>query len=161
MVKYCTSYSFHTWKEQISNYGKRISDKALANIVIPNMKVKEVYGKLLRPPAQKPTSQKTVEKLLSVDDMNCPEVYIMPRKASISSFIRIFQCKILNDILYLNDRISTFDPHALFALKNSKTFYPFLCHCNKTQILWETLRNQVAGFLSLPKLEPELAFLGK
>ena len=29
------------------------------------------------------------------------------------------------------------------------------------QILWETLSNKVAGFFLLPKLEPELAILGK
>ena len=38
-----------TWKKQISNYGRRFNEKILANIVIPNMKVKEVYAKLLRP----------------------------------------------------------------------------------------------------------------
>ena len=46
------------WKKQISNYGKspgkRISDKTLANIVIPSMKVKfkEVYSNLLNQPCK-------------------------------------------------------------------------------------------------------------
>ena len=34
-----------TWKKQISNYGKRTNEKTSANIVIPNMKVKEVSAK--------------------------------------------------------------------------------------------------------------------
>ena len=59
-----------TWKKQISNYGKRINEKTLANIVISNMKVKNVYAKLLRPLVQKPTSQKTIDKLLGNDDIN-------------------------------------------------------------------------------------------
>ena len=42
-----------TWKKQISNFNKRINEKTLANIVIPNMKVKEVDAKLLRPLVQK------------------------------------------------------------------------------------------------------------
>ena len=48
--------------------------KSLADTVIPNMKVKEVYAKLLRPLVQKPTSQKTIEKLLASDDINWQEV---------------------------------------------------------------------------------------
>ena len=52
------------WRKQISNYGKRINEKILADIVIPNMKVKEVYAKLLRPLVQKPTSQKQLRNFL-------------------------------------------------------------------------------------------------
>ena len=53
-----------TWKKQISNYGKRINEKAVAHIVIPNLKVKKVYAKLLRPLVQKPTSQKQLRNFL-------------------------------------------------------------------------------------------------
>ena len=49
------------------------------------MKVKEVYAKLLRPLVQKQTCQKTIEKLLGNDDINWQEVYMIPRKVSISS----------------------------------------------------------------------------
>ena len=73
------------------------------------MKVKEVHAKLRRPLLQKPTSQKTIEKLLDNDDINWQEVYMIPRKVSISSSIRIFQYKILNNILCSNRKISKFD----------------------------------------------------
>ena len=63
MIKHCTSYSFHKEK-QISIYGKRINEKTLVNILIPNMKVKEAYAKLLRPLVQKPTSQKQLRNFL-------------------------------------------------------------------------------------------------
>ena len=97
-----------TWKKQISNYDKRIKEKTLANTVLSNMKVEEVYAKLPRPLVQKP-SQKTIEKLLGDDDINWQEVYIIPRKVSISSSIRIFQFKLPNYILYLNRKTSKFD----------------------------------------------------
>ena len=42
-----------TWKKQISNYGRRINGKILADIVLPNTKVKKVYAKLLRPLVKK------------------------------------------------------------------------------------------------------------
>ena len=81
----------------IIHYGKRINEKTLANIVIPNRKVKEVCVKLLRPLVRSPTSQKTIEKLLGDDDINWQEVYMIPHKVSISSSIRKFRYKILNN----------------------------------------------------------------
>ena len=129
------------------------------------MKVKEVCAKLLRPLVKKPTSQKAIEKLLANDNINWQEVYMIPCKVSISSSIRIFQYKILNIILYLNRKISKFDQGVShlcsLCLKEPEDILHLFCQCDKTQILWETLSNKVNGFLSLPKLELELAILGK
>ena len=90
---------------------------------------------------------------------------MIPRKVSISSSIRIFQYKILNNILYLNGKISKFDQVVChlcsLCLNEPEDILHLFCQCDKTQVLWETLSNKVAGFLSLPKLEPELAILGK
>ena len=90
---------------------------------------------------------------------------MIPRKVSISSSIRIFQHKILNNILYLNRKISKFDQGVShlcsLCLKEPEDTLHLFWQCDKTQLLWETLSNKVAGFLSLPKLEPELALLGK
>ena len=90
---------------------------------------------------------------------------MIPRKVFISSSIRIFQYKILNNILYLNRKISKFDQGVRhlrsLCLKEPEDILHLFCQSDKTQILWETLSNKVAGFLSLPKLEPELAILGK
>ena len=90
---------------------------------------------------------------------------MIPRKVSISSSIRIFQYKILNNILYLNRKISKFDQRVShlcsLCLKEPEDRLHLFCQCEKTQVLWETLSNKVAGFLSLPTLEPEVAILGK
>ena len=114
---------------------------------------------------QKPMSQETIEKLLANDVINWQEVHMIPRKVSISSCIRIFQYKILNNILYLSRKISKFDQgvNHLYSLclKEPEDILHLFCQCNKTQLLWETLSNKVAGFLSLPRLEPELAILVK
>ena len=87
------------------------------------------------------------------------------RKVSISSSIRIFQYKILNNILYLNRKISKFDQGVShlcsLCLKEPEDILHLFCQRDKTQLLWETLSNKVVGFLSLPKLETEPAILGK
>ena len=107
------------------------------------MKVKEVYAKLLRPLVQKSTFQKTIEKLLANDDINWQDVYMIPRKVSISSSIRTFQYKILNNILYLNRKISKFDQGVShlcsLCLKEPEDILHLFCQCDETQILWETL----------------------
>ena len=90
---------------------------------------------------------------------------MIPYKVSISSSIGIFQYKILNNILYLNRKISKFDQGVShlcsLCLNEPEDILHLFCQCDKTQVLWEILSNKVAGFLSLPKLEPELAILGK
>ena len=129
------------------------------------MKIKEVYAELLRPLVRKPTYQKTIEKLLANDDINWQQVYTIPCKASISSSTRIFQYKILNNILYLNRKISEFDQEVShlcsLCLKEPEDILHLFCQSDKTQLLWETLSDKVAGFLSLLKLGPKLALLGK
>ena len=65
----------------------------------------------------------------------------------------------------MNRKISKFDQGAshlcFLCLKEPVDILHLFCQCDKTQLLWETLCNKVAGFLSLPKFEPELAILGK
>ena len=90
---------------------------------------------------------------------------IPARYVSNSSSIRIFQYRILNNILYLNGEISKFDQGVShlcpLCLKEPDDILHLFCQCDKTQLLWETLSYKVVGFLSLPKLEPELALSGK
>ena len=142
MVKHCNKPFHSTWKKQINNYGRRINEKILADIVIPNMKVKEVYAKLLRLLVKKPTSQKAIEKLLANDNINWQEVYMIPCKVSISSSIRIFQYKILNNILYLNRKISKFDQGVShlcsLCLKEPEDILHIFCQCDKTNSLGDT-----------------------
>ena len=76
---------------------KESTKKLLPIFVIPNTNVKEVYAKLLRPLVQKQHLKKTIEKPLHNDDINWPEVYMIPRKVSISFSLRTFQYKILNN----------------------------------------------------------------
>ena len=65
----------------------------------------------------------------------------------------------------MNRKISKFDQRVSYlcslCLKEPEDILHLFCQCDKTKVLWETLSNKVAGFLSLPKLEPELAILGK
>ena len=71
-----------------------------------NMTVKSVYNILLRSVKTCPTSQKSIESLLNNYSINWPEVYMIPHKVTIETSLRVFQYKLLNNIIYLNKRIA-------------------------------------------------------
>ena len=62
---------------------------------------KELYNISLCSMYEKPTSQSSYEKLLETN-LNWKEIYILPRKVSTDTNLRMFQYKILNNILFLN-----------------------------------------------------------
>ena len=54
---------------------------------------------------QQPTAQRSIEHILQMNDIDWATVYLLPQKTTIESRMRIFQYKILNNILYLNNRL--------------------------------------------------------
>ena len=153
------------WKQQIKRSKDTVTSDLLQNKVVPIMAVKEVYNKLLNKIIKPPTAQRTIEAVLQSTDINWPKVYMIPQKVTIDTTLRIFQFKILNNILYLNKRISKFDLNVspLCSLCNQ---YPedilhLFCKCAKTQDLWNSLANVFGENLDSPQLNPTIVFLGE
>ena len=48
----------------------------------------------------KPTSQIYFENLFREQDLNWKEIYLLPRKVSLDCYVRSFQYKVLNNVLY-------------------------------------------------------------
>ena len=71
----------------------------------PDMSVKAAYKILIRPLVKAPTSQKSLEKRLCKQDLDWASIYMIPRMVTVESKLRIIQYKVLNNILYLNDRL--------------------------------------------------------
>ena len=90
---------------------------------------------------------------------------MIPHKVTIETSLRVFQYKLLNNIIYLNKRIAKFDP-AVNLLRSLCSQAPedvvhLFSHCQKTQQLWELLRSMLHGHITLPDPEPTLAVIGK
>ena len=66
---------------------------------------KMAYQKLIQPLSKPPTSQLYVEKMLGFGKVEWEKVYMLPRIVTTESSLRSFQYKILNNILYLNERL--------------------------------------------------------
>ena len=69
------------------------------------MSVKAAYKILIRPLVKAPTFQKHLEKLLCRQDLDWASMYMIPQMVTVKSKLRIFQYKVINNILYLNDKL--------------------------------------------------------
>ena len=111
----------------------------LQNKVIPIMAVKEVYNKLHNKIRKPPADQKTIEAVLHTTDINWPKVYMIPQKVTIDTTFRIFQFKILNNVLYLNKEISKFDlnvsPLCSLCNQHPGDLPHLFCNCQNTRIV--------------------------
>ena len=78
--------------------------------------------------------------------------------------MRYFQCKILNNILYLNNKLNIFGikSSTLCSFCNSHDETPFhtFYECNRVKYLWSHLVQCFQNTLILPTLTPQTAILG-
>ena len=76
----------------------------------------------------------------------------------------IFQYKILNNILYFNERLHKFgyveSPLCSLCNSETETMTHLFCHYSKTIQLWSSLSSWCKECLALPTLEPSTAILG-
>ena len=86
---------------------------------------KELYWILITTIEHKPTSQKYFEKKLT--DLDWKEIYIAPHIVSINTYMRCFQCKVLNNALFLNQKLFLFQ-------KTKSPLYSFCKDENETVI---------------------------
>ena len=125
---------------------------------------KELYNISLYSIYEKPTSQSYYEKLLETTNLNWKEIYILPRKVSVDTNLRMFQYKILNNILFLNKLLFKFEKvrSPLFSYCNSADETPvhIFYTCNITKRLWNKLTYFVSRYLYIPETTPQSALLG-
>ena len=74
-------------------------------ISIDTIRTRECYDLLIGKIFKQPSSQKTIARKLNVKTSNWKEIYTFSRKITHDSYSKIFQYKILNNILYLNKHL--------------------------------------------------------
>ena len=161
------------WKVEIRNYFSGTEDTCTSCTptipqpkasLLPDMSVKAAYKILIRPLVKAPTSQKSLEKLLCRQDLDWASIYMIPQMVTVESKLRIFQYKVLNNILYLNDRLYKMGivqtPLCSLCKQEKETVIHLLCQCHVTRQLWCSLSGWLQGVLRLPPLEPVTAILG-
>ena len=132
--------------------------------LLPDMSVKAACKILIRPPIKAPTSQKSWEKLLCRRNLDWASIYMIPRMVTVESKLIIFQYKVLNNMLYLNDELYKMaivqTPLCSLYKQEKETMIHLLSQCNVIRQLWYSLSGCLKGVLSLPPLELVAGILG-
>ena len=130
------------------------------------MTSKIAYQNLLKPLLSAPPAQRSLDRVLKLTDIDWTKIYTLPRITTIESSLRTFQYDILNNILYLNERLFKFNvvesPLCSLCNQASESVLHLFCTCTNTRNLWRQLcawlANQNAMLPS--NLEPQTAILG-
>ena len=124
-----------------------------------------MYKKQLKSLIKTPTSQIFFEKLLNLSCISWAIIYMIPQNVTIESSLCIFQYQLPNNAIFLNDRLSIFDPSIspLCSLCQQclENVLHFFCECQKTQALWHELCDVLSPHITLPTLRSIIAILGE
>ena len=111
-----------------------------------------------------PTSQKYFHNLFSNIEPPWKEIYSTARKVTANSHLRCFNYEIINNVLYLNEKLFQFgktpSPFCSFCHTDAEiTFHAFYIY-SVTKILWDQLLSFFETDLDFPDLTPQAALFG-
>ena len=118
---------------------------------------KELYSLQVSLNNTKTTSQIYFEKLFLNKEIEWKCIYLMPRRVTVDTNLRIFQYTILNNVLYLNEKLSS--PLRSFCNSENETPIHLFYSCNQTKSLWSKLQELLNSEILLPQNKPHSAFL--
>ena len=112
----------------------------------------------------KTRSQLYFEDLFQIKDIDWKHVYLLPRRVTVDTNLRIFQYKILNNVLYLNENVFRFKkisyPLCSFYQSENETPIHLFHGCIKTNLLWYKLKRIIKAKIDLPVNTPQSAIFG-
>ena len=113
-------------------------------LAIEKLIPKELYSLSIVLKNELPTSQKYFCNIFHNLHIEWKEIYLLPPKVSIDTNLRMFQYKILNNILYLNKQLFIFNKkHAKlcsYCRLQHKTTNHIFVECKFAIKLWSDLR---------------------
>jgi hypothetical protein len=125
---------------------------------------RHLYSILIRIRNHSPTSKAYFNQKFPDIETNWLKIYTLPRKITKNAYDRVFQYKLLNNILYLNKKLFLFgktesrlcsfcenadeDPEHLFST------------CPHSIALWRSLQNALSPNIMLDDLDAKSALLG-
>ena len=111
-----------------------------------------------------PTSQKYFDNLFPNIELPWKEIYLTARKATANSYLRCFNYKIINNVLYLNKNLFQFGKTqsslCSFCHTEAETTLHIFHKCSATKILWNQLLLFFETDLDFPDLTSQAALFG-
>ena len=166
------------WKRTVKGYLSNSSDSTVltCNVLsgievdgkfasVEKVSAKTVYQMVVKRKFSKPTSQKFFTKKFDISFQNIwRSVYLLSGQASIESKIRMFQYKILNNVLYLTQRFSDMNivGSSLCSQykKEPETISHLFLNCTFSQKLRSNTQKWCSPIFKLPNLSEKIVFLG-
>ena len=161
-----------SWKNKIKNFNNstdfllctdhHITRKSRM-LCLEKLISKELYVLMISNDNLLPSSQNYFNNMFTNCNLLWEQIYLLPRKVTIDSFLRCFQYKIINNTLFLNKKLFCFKiintPFCSFCEKKEETTIHLFYECEKTCSLWSELKLYFRQ-LSLPDLLPQTALFG-
>ena len=111
-----------------------------------------------------PTSQKYFCHIFPNLQVEWKEIYLLPRKVSIDTYLRMSQYKILNNILYLNKQLFIFNKKETklcsYCRLQDETINHIFVECKFAIKLWCDLRHYCQCSFDIPILNPQSGTFG-
>ena len=131
---------------------------------IEKLESRELYCIINFSRNNKPTSQIYFEKKFDSKELDWRVIYTLPRKVTTNTYLRSFQYKILNNILYLNEKLFVFGlsttSSCSFCNSFGENITHLFCDCTITQCLWKKLQLKLKDDITLLPLTPQAAIFG-
>ena len=111
-----------------------------------------------------PMSQKHFCNIFPNLQVKWKKIYLLPPKVSHDSNLRMFQYKILNNVLYLNKQLFIFNKKdtklCLYCRLQDETINHIFVECKFAIKLWSDLRHYCQSSFVIPILNPQSATFG-
>ena len=97
-------------------------------------------------------------------DFDWNKIYMPPRKSTTDSWTRVFQYRLLNNVLYFNDQLFKMKlvvtPLCSLCNKITESAVHFFSECHSTQTLWNIMQHWLHPNIELLPLNSQNAMLG-
>ena len=162
-----------SWKKNLSNDRGNCRNLVHLNhhlikknsiLALEKLSPAEIYSVLIAIRNAIPTSQKYYKDYFTTADIDWKDIYLLPRKVTIETKLRMFQYKILNSTLYLNKHLFLFkkkdNKFCSYCFTEEETVSHIFATCKKTNGLWNELNLSLNNDMHLPALSPQSAIFG-
>ena len=111
-----------------------------------------------------PTAQTYFAKNFQNAELKWIDTYTLPRRVTINANLRIFQYKLLHNILYLDKMLYKFGKKVSllcsFCMEEPESPIHVFCTCTKINFLWTQLQHSFQNVLIVPPITPQSAIFG-
>ena len=125
---------------------------------------KELYQLQINFNPATPIAQEYFNKQFDQSNLDWKQIYLLGRKTTINTSLRMFQYKMLNNILFLNKKLFIFglvdNSKCSFCKLNDETVIHLCTNCTIINNLWKELKRYFSPVFNMPDITPQSAIFG-